>query len=122
MARKQTDPPLKPIEQALAEANAQFFAERRNRSYVADMTDDQLRKLAREKLSEALQSVDPVGQPAMTQKLCSELMDRLDGKPMQMVHQTGDHAVQPTTINITYVSAPLTNGDMKMIEPKTIDH
>lgn len=74
--------------------------------FTPDMTDDQLRKLAREKLSEALQAIDPVSQPAMTQKLCAEVKDRLDGKPMQMVHQTGEQVVQPTIINITYMSAP----------------
>lgn len=50
---------------------------------IPDMTNDELRKLAREKLSMALQAVDPLEQPEMTRKLCAELMDRLDGKPMQ---------------------------------------
>jgi hypothetical protein len=55
--------------------------------YRPNLTDDDLRKLAREKLSEALQVVDPASQPELTRKLCAELMDRLDGKPSQVITQ-----------------------------------
>ena len=55
--------------------------------YRAHLTDDELRKVAREKLSEALQVVDPTAQPELTRKLCAELMDRLDGKPSQVITQ-----------------------------------
>ncbi len=59
------------------------------KAFVPDMSDDQLRKLAREQLSKALQHVDAVSQPEMTRKLCAELMDRLDGRPAQSVDVTG---------------------------------
>lgn len=91
MSNEYIPPPhvMKPIKAVIAPA----------RSFIPDMTDDDLRKLAREKLSEALQSVDPVTQPAMTQKLCSELMDRLDGKPAQAM--TLDATMRTITVNAT---------------------
>lgn len=54
-------------------------------SFIPNMSDDDLRKLARERLSEALQSVSAISQPEMTRKLCAELLDRLDGKPGQRI-------------------------------------
>lgn len=61
-----------------------YETEKRSKNeYIPDLTDDQLRKLSREKLSEALQAVSPSNQPELTRKLCAELMDRLDGKPAQ---------------------------------------
>lgn len=57
--------------------------------FIPDMDDDQLRKLSREKLSKALQAIDPIEQPAMTLKLCAEMKDRLDGKPGQAIDITG---------------------------------
>lgn len=68
-------------------------------AYLPDLTDDQLRKLAREKLSQALQAIDPTKQPELTRKLCAELMDRLDGKPGQSV--TLDANIRTVTVNAT---------------------
>ena len=67
--------------------------------FLPDLTDDELRKLAREKLSKALQAIDAVSQPEMTRKLCAELMDRLDGKPGQAI--TMDATVRNITVNAT---------------------
>lgn len=53
------------------------------KAFIPDLSDDELRKLAREQLSKALQHIDAVAQPEMTRKLCAELMDRLDGRPAQ---------------------------------------
>ena len=58
------------------------------REFVPDLTDDELRKLAREKLSEALQAIDPQTQPELTRKLAAEVKDRLDGRPVQAVDVT----------------------------------
>lgn len=89
------------------------------KGFVADMTDDELRKLAREKLSKALQAIDAVNQPEMTRKLCAELMDRLDGKPGQAI--TMDATVRQVTVNATvrFMNQPIviehdtTNRELK---------
>lgn len=95
--RLQTDPrPEKTLDQLAAEINAAAMAKPDS---VADLTDDQLRKLAREKLSQALQAIDPTNQPEMTRKLCAELMDRLDGKPAQM--QTLDIHTKTEIVSIS---------------------
>jgi hypothetical protein len=65
--------------------------------FVKDMDDDQLRLLAREKLSEALQAINPVHQPELTRKLCAEVKDRLDGKPGQAI--TLDANIRTVTVN-----------------------
>lgn len=69
------------------------------RVFLPDLTDDQLRKLAREKLSEALQAIDAVQQPELTRKLCAEVKDRLDGKPAQSLQL--DANVNMVTVNAT---------------------
>jgi len=69
------------------------------KAFIPDMSDDELRKLSREKLSEALQAVDAVTAPEMTRKLCAELMDRLDGKPAQI--QTVDMSVRGALISFS---------------------
>lgn len=66
---------------------------------LPDLTDTELRKLAREKLSHALQAVSPTQQPELTRKLCAELMDRLDGKPAQAI--TMDATMRQITVNAT---------------------
>lgn len=66
---------------------------------IPDMSDDDLRKLAREKFSAALQAIDPKNQPELTRKLCAELMDRLDGKPAQSVQV--DATVRQVIVNAT---------------------
>ncbi len=65
--------------------------------FIPNMTDDDLRKLAREKLSEALQAIDPRDEPELTRRLCAEVKDRLDGKPGQAV--TIDQTLRHITLN-----------------------
>ena len=60
-------------------------AQRNGKAFIAGMSDDELRSLAREKLSEALQFIDPATQPELTRKLCAEVKDRLDGRPAQQM-------------------------------------
>jgi hypothetical protein len=86
------------------------------KTFIKDMSDDDLRKLAREQLSKALQAVDAVSQPEMTRKLCAELMDRLDGKPGQAI--TMDATVRQITVNATIEFVQPT-GENKLI---TIDN
>ncbi len=74
-------------------------------SFIPDMDDAQLRKLAREKLSRALQAISPTDQPEMTRKLCAELMDRIDGKPTQAVTMNADLKVVTVNANINFIPA-----------------
>ncbi len=53
--------------------------------FIPDMTDDDLRKLARERLSEVLQSVKGTSQPDLTIRAVNAVLDRLDGKPVANV-------------------------------------
>lgn len=83
--------------------------------FIPDMDDNQLRKLAREKLSQALQAIDPVAQPGMTKALCAEVKDRLDGKAVQAINQTSTVAmlvqsVQPDVELLKRIKADLLNG------------
>lgn len=75
--------------------------------YIPNLSDDQLRKLSREKLSQALQAIDPTNQPALTQKLSAEVLDRLDGKPGQSV--TLDANIRTVTVNaiIRFADQPI---------------
>ncbi len=69
------------------------------KTFIPDLSDDELRKLAREKLSEALQAIDPATQPGMTRALCAEVKDRLDGKPAQSINM--DATLKTITVNAT---------------------
>ncbi len=76
------------------------------KTFLPNLTDDELRTLAREKLSQALQAIDPTSQPELTRKLCAEVKDRLDGKPMQAMSL--DATVRTVTVNalITFAGEP----------------
>lgn len=92
-------------------------------SFIPDMGDDELRKLSREKLSMALQAINPVTQPGMTKALCAELMDRLDGKPGQAI--TMDANVRTVTVNANISFIPASRDkviDGAVDNPKTIDN
>lgn len=56
--------------------------------YIAELTDEQLRKLAREKLSEALQAVDASKERDLAIRLSNAVLDRVDGKPSQAIAMT----------------------------------
>ncbi len=90
--------PSKPIEPLVVQTKAG--------SFLPNLTDDELRTLAREKLSQALQAVDPVTQPELTRKIAAEVKDRLDGKPMQM---------QQSLIAVADVNKPLPENDRKAL-------
>jgi hypothetical protein len=80
--------------------------------FIPDLSDDELRKLAREKLSEALQAINPRDQPELTRKLVAEVKDRLDGKPTQAIdlHQ-----------KIGIVAIVMEAAKLKSIDPLLID-
>lgn len=57
-----------------------------------NMTDDELRLMAREKLSELLQSIDAAKQPSLLLTVAREVMDRIEGKPTQRIEQRVEHS------------------------------
>lgn len=52
-----------------------------------NLSDDDLRHLAREKLSTLLQSLDPKTSPSLLLSVARELLDRIEGKPTQRIVQ-----------------------------------
>lgn len=85
--------------------------------FVENLSDDELRLLAREKLSEALQAINPQEQPELTRKLVAEVKDRLDGKPGQQI--TVDQNLNVVTVNaqIQFVKAqPVIESNALVIE------
>ncbi len=48
--------------------------------------------MAKEKLSALLQTVDPKTQPSLLLSVAREVLDRLEGKPMQRVKQEIEHS------------------------------
>ena len=56
------------------------------KAFIPDLTDDQLRQMSREKLSELLQTMDSKTSPSLLLSVIRETMDRLDGKPTQSVN------------------------------------
>lgn len=90
---------IDPFKDFTPRGNKPTEARTASKDFIAELSDDQLRKLAREQLSMALQAVNPIHQPEMTRKLCAELLDRLDGKPGQAI--TMDANVNVVTVNAT---------------------
>lgn len=90
---------------------------------IPDLTDNELRKLAREKLSAAIQAVDAIDQPELTRRLCAELMDRLDGKPGQAI--TMDAKMQVVTVNANIEFIPVKRDKViqgAVSNPQVIDN
>lgn len=57
-----------------------------------NLTDDELRAMAREKLSQLLQSIDAAKQPSLLLSVAREVMDRIEGKPTQRIEQKVEHS------------------------------
>jgi hypothetical protein len=53
----------------------------------SNLSDDDLRELAREKLSALLQYLDPIRSPSLLLSVAREIMDRLEGRPTQRIIQ-----------------------------------
>lgn len=106
MATKQTDDETPSLKDFLDAVNKATQTVHTAAKFIPDMDDAQLRKLSREKLSEALQAIDPVQQPGMTKALCAEMKDRLDGKAAQSVQL--DATVRQVIVNATikFADAP----------------
>ncbi len=59
--------------------------------FTPGLTDDQLKTMAREKLSELLQGIDARTSPSLLLSVAREVMDRIEGKPTQRIEQSVDH-------------------------------
>ncbi len=59
---------------------------------VRNLNDDELRTMAREKLSELLQSIDPQTSPSLLLSVAREVMDRIEGRPTQRIEQKIEHS------------------------------
>lgn len=51
------------------------------------LTDEELRTMARDKLSALLQSIDAKQSPSLLLSVAREVLDRLEGKPTQRIEQ-----------------------------------
>jgi hypothetical protein len=58
---------------------------------IPGLSDDDLRSIAREKLSELLQSIDAKQSPSLLLSVAREVMDRIEGKPTQRIEQRVQH-------------------------------
>lgn len=91
-------------------------------TFIPDLDDQSLRKLAREKLSEALQAIDPRAEPELTRKLCAEVKDRLDGKPGQQITMDATLKTVNVIANISFIPASRDNLIIDHVDkPQVID-
>lgn len=88
------------------------------KEFIPNLDDDALRSLAREKLSMALQAIDPVKQPELTKKLSAEVKDRLDGKPAQSITSTVNSTVAMLVANVKTDDALLARIKQDLISGK----
>ncbi len=91
--------------------------------FKPNLSDDDLRLLAREKLSEALQAIDPRQCPELTRKLCAEVKDRLDGRPVQAVDLTQKIGIVQIVLEASKQRQNMTQlGVDSVITPMVIDN
>ena len=57
-----------------------------------NLSDDELRKMAKEKLSVLLQGIDPLASPSLLLSVAREVLDRLEGKATQRIEQKIEHS------------------------------
>lgn len=69
--------------------------------FQKDMTDEDLKKLAKEKLSYLLQGVDAETSPSLLLSVCREIMDRIEGKPTQRIEQKVEHTSKLASTEMT---------------------
>lgn len=69
---------------------------------IADgLTDDELRTMAREKLSTLLQTISNQSHPSLLLSVCREVMDRIDGKATQRIEQKVEHSSKGVASELT---------------------
>ncbi len=97
---------------------------------IPGLTDDDLRKLAREGLSTLLQSIDAKTSPSLFLSVVRETMDRLEGKPTQRIEQKIEHTGKLASSELTNEqliaalrkadAAGLLPGGSKLLEDGTV--
>lgn len=86
---KLEEPKQKTISDAVREANSKPPAVSSAMEFVPWLSLDKLCDVAQEKLSQALQAIDPTPQNAEAiRKIYAELKDRRDGRPSQSIVQS----------------------------------
>lgn len=65
------------------------------------LTDEELRGMAREKLSELLQAIDARTAPSLLLSVAREVLDRLEGKPTQRIEQKVEHSSKGAATEMT---------------------
>lgn len=66
-----------------------------------NLTDDELRTMAREKLSELLQAIDANKHPSLLLSVLRETMDRIEGRPTQRIEQKVEHSSKLASSELT---------------------
>lgn len=72
-----------------------------SRSDTLALTDDELRTMAKEKLSALLQSIDAKKSPSLLLSVAREVLDRLEGKPTQRIEQKVEHSSKSNANEMT---------------------
>lgn len=63
-----------------------------SRKIAQGLSDEELRTMAREKLSELLQAIDARTAPSLLLSVVREVLDRLEGRPTQRIEQKVEHS------------------------------
>lgn len=116
MAKSQILTGNETLQELLESANSIKMPRTAAKPFLPNLTDDELRSLAREKLSEALQAIDAVSEPEMTRKLCAEVKDRLEGKPAQAMTLDANMKVINVNATVTFVPARIDNKIIEVVD------
>lgn len=65
------------------------------------LSDEELRTMAKEKLSALLQSIDAKQSPSLLLSVAREVLDRLEGKPTQRIEQKVEHSSKSNANEMT---------------------
>lgn len=87
------------------------------KDFIPNLTLDELHTLSQERLSEAIQFVDPKKDPELCRKLYAEIKDRRDGRPKQSMELTGKDG-EPLSVRLLAAQQRL----LKDITPNIIEH
>ncbi len=87
---------------------------KRSNGIVEALNDDQLRAMAKDKLSALLQSIDAKSSPSLLLSVAREVLDRLEGKPTQRIEQKVEHSSKG-------VAGEMTNEQLMVLLRKADD-
>lgn len=78
------------------------------KTLIKDMSKDDLRSLAIETISEALQSVNATLEPELAIKIANAALDRIDGKPGQAVTMV-------STVNVNLIAQEMMDNGKREV-------